>query len=202
MHLFLALALISFSAVADTIPGFEDSALLKEVMDGKIKVQEVSTSDTQGTFVIRAFIPKASPEMYAEVATNHKEYPAMFSEVKDAKTKSVNSDRTEWTYWMDIQIKVFLFSQHIFPEGKQVFERPADAVSEGVLTHTVANYADTLKDMVEKSRLIPYEGGILVHDYVHYELQKPSSFADTIRKKLKEQFVRFMTVYRKKLSDN
>ncbi len=200
MHFLLALVLFSVSAMADVVPGFEDAAVFKDVMAGKIKVQELAATDTKATFVIRAFFPKTSSDLYVDLVTNHKEYPAMFSEIKDAKTLSANAERTEWTYWMDILITHLIFSQHIYPEGKQVYQRAADAVSEGVLTHTLSNYGEDMKEMVQKTRLIPYQGGILVHDYIHYESKKSSSFSGTIQKKLKEQFVRFMTVYRRKLS--
>lgn len=189
--LFLALP-----ALADTIVGFEDTAVYNEVMNGTIKVEEVLGNNSESTFIIRGFFPKTNSDLYVDVATNHKMYPSMFSEIKEAKTTSVNADRTEWTYWMHVVIKVLFFSEHIYPEGKQVYSRPADAISEGVLTHTVTNYTDAVKSMVERSRLIPHQDGILVHDYISYVLVKPNSNAKLIRTKLKEQFVRFMKAYR------
>lgn len=189
--LFLALP-----ALADPVVGFEDSAVYNEVMNGTIKVEEVLGNNSESTFIIRGFFPKTTADLYVDVATNHKSYPSMFSEIKEAKTISVNAERTEWTYWMHVVIKVLFFSEHIYPEGKQVYSRPADAISEGVLTHTVSNYTDAITSMVERSRLIPHQDGILVHDYINYVLVKPNSNAKLIRTKLKEQFVRFMKAYR------
>jgi len=200
MKFLVPVLLFAFSASAETISGFEDAKVLADVMSGKIKVEQVSGSDIESTFIIRGFFPKGTPDAYVDVATNHKQYPVWFSEIKEAKTLTANPERTEWTYMMDLVVKYLFITEHVKPEGKQVYDRPTDAISEGVVTHTIQNYSDVLKDMVEKTRLIPYEDGILVHDYIHYTLNKPTSFAETVRKKLKEQFVRFMTVYRTQVS--
>ena len=193
----LCLAASVTPASADTVPGFEDQAVYNDVMKGTIRVEEVLANNVESTFVIRSFFTKTSPDLYVDVATNHKEYPAWFTEIKEAKTTWVNAERTEWTYWMHMVVKVLFFTEHVYQEGRQVYARPADAISEGLLTHTVNNYADTIKTMVERTRLIPHNDGILVHDYINYVLVKPNSNANLIRTKLKEQFVRFMKAYRK-----
>lgn len=202
MSLALAVVAVAAPAFADNVPGFEDEAVYNDVMKGTIRVEEVLGNNVESTFVVRGYFAHTSPDLYVDVATNHKEYPQWFSEIKEAKTTSVNAERTEWTYWMHMAIKVLLFTEHIYPEGRQVYSRPADAISEGVLTHTLNNYSDSIKSMLERTRLIPHQDGILVHDYINYVLVKPNSNAALIRSKLKEQFVRFMKAYRKAANGN
>ncbi len=199
---FIFLCLLALPAVAEPVTGFEDQVVLDSVMTGTVTVEEVLATDSESTFVIRGFFPKVTPDQYVDLATDHRKYPSMFSEIKEAKTTWVNSERTEWKYWMNIVIKVLFFTKTIYPEGKQVYSRPVNAIGEGVLTHTVENYADTLKTMIERTRLIPYQDGMLVHDYINYILTKSSSSAEMIRSKLREQFVRFLTTYRKVLTND
>ncbi len=199
ISLFGALGVSAGAAFADNIHGFEDPALLEKVMAGEITKEEVLATKVEFRTVFRAFYNKVAPQAYVDLATNHAKYPELFPEIKKAETTHVNAERTDWTYKLDVTFQFGIFIQHFYPEGHQVYKKAHDALSEAVLEHNITNYQQYLKTATETTRLIPYKGGMLVHDDVHVVLQKENSQSTMIQSKLLEEFERYQKTFREQL---
>lgn len=201
----LVLALSSRATLAadGPIAGFEDPAVLSRVMGGEIVAEEKAATGKEFETVFRAFFKGVSPDAYRDLATNHVKYPDLFpDDVKSAETTKSNKERTEFEYKMDLVFRIGIFVQHVYPELRQVYTPAPDAVSEAKMWQTVLNYKEYLTDSTETTRLIPYQGGILIHDTIHFTLAKENSQTTLIKNKMKEKFLLFLTTFRTVLGGN
>lgn len=192
-------AVTAMAAPADPPIGFEDPALLGTVMDGKIVLQDKVDSKVEFRTVAKAFFNKVSPDSYVALAVNHPKYKDLFSEVKKGETTKISDDKSTYDYKLHLRISVGPFSQDVYPEGRQVITLATDALAEARIDNEIVNYKDEIKSAIQVTRLIPYQGGILVEDDVHVVLAKPSAQSGMIKKKLKEFFTKYVTAFRKEL---
>ena len=204
MYRKLALACVALSAFARVsaaaIPGFEDPKVLEKVMKGEIVTEEVTQTKKDFRTVFRLYVPKADTVAWTNVVTDHAKYPSMISQVKSAETTKVNAEKTEYEYKMELLVKVGPFSQKIYPEGRQNVTPAKDAVSEAVVVNTITNYQDMIAKNSETTRLIPYEGGILVHDDINFTLVKENGQSKLIAKELNKNAKSMLEAFRAALT--
>jgi len=199
--MFLLVFSLALVARAETPPeGFEDAAVFEKVMGGEIHAQEALATKKEFRTIFRAYFPKIVATQYADLVVSHARYPEMFDEVKAAKTTKVNPGRTEFDYWAHIVYKFGIFNYDVYPEGRHTLVLPTTAYAEARVLHEVLNYKDQLNKVLETTRLIPWEGGILVHDDIYFMLQKESSQSTMIKNQLKKQFLRYLEKFREVLT--
>lgn len=202
LGLVFGLILTGNRLLADAPAGFQDPNLLKAVMEGKIVRQDVVNSKLEYRTVLRSFFRKVSPEAYASLAVNYEKYPALFSEIKEARMTSANAERTVFTYWADMLVKVGFFSTHVYPEGRHTIYPAPDTKSEARIVHEIINYQEDLEKAVQTARLIPYQDGILVEDDVHVKLRKDSIYSGAVKEKISGQMMRMTETFRRELKGN
>ncbi len=185
--------------LADAPAGFEDPALLAKVMQGKIVIEDKVSTSTEFVSVGKAFFKQTSPVVYSQLAVNYPLYPKMFEEIKEGQLLNSNAEKTEFDFKLHMEVSVGPFAYDVYPEGKHLLQLPQDAISEGKVVMKVTNYTEYLKRADQTTRLIPYEGGILVEDTVHVVLQKASSQGNIVKKKLKEFYNKYIDGMRKEL---
>ena len=187
-------------ALADGAPaGFEDPKLLAQVLSGKVVVEDKVSTNVEFVSIGKAFFKGASPEAYSKLAIDYKLYPKMFEEVVEGKAIKNNAEMTELDFMLHMVVSVGPFQQDVYPEGHHNVMYPKDAISEGLIKMKITNYTEYIKDATQSTRLIPYQGGILVEDTVHVLLQNPSAQAGLVKKKLKEFYNKYITNLRKEL---
>jgi len=202
MKLFHRLILLAAAAYlplanADTIPsGFEEPGLMDRVMGGEIVLSETTNTSTEFVDVFRAFFNKTSAKAYADLVTDHAKYVDLFPEMKEAKTTSVNSDRTVFTYWARMVVTVGIFQQTLYPEGRHTVKLARDAAGESTVLNEITNYTEYLKLATESARLIPYQNGMLVEDTVHVKLQKASATTNFVKRHLQKMFANYVSTFR------
>jgi len=200
MILGAVLCLSANLARAEGPAGFEDPALLESVMNGKIVFEDKLDTKVEFRTVGKAFFAKASPEAYAQLASNFEKYPQLFTEVKEGKTLTTSDDKLDRTYSLNLEVKVGFITQQVLAEGHQTLVPALDAISEYRILNEITNLKDQLKSATQVTRLIPHEGGFLVEDDVHVVLTKPSATSGMVKKKLKEFFGRYIATFRKELT--
>jgi hypothetical protein len=204
MYRNLALLCVAAFAFARTaaadIPGFENKDLLEKVMAGEIEAEDVIATKTEFRTIFRLFVPKRDAEAWIGVATDHAKYPTIIDAVKSGQTVHVNHDRSIFDYKLHIVVKVGPFTQHVYPEGRQVVTRAHDAVSETKMMNTINNYGEMFVSNSEATRIIPHEGGILIYDDVHFKLKKESGHAALIQKHLKKNALAILEGFRSVLT--
>lgn len=183
---------------ADKPVGFEDAAIYDAVMAGEIHEATLVDTKKESRRIFRAFFPKTSPEAFLDLATNHAKFPEMFPEVLEARTTKVNADRTEFDSWMKVHIKVGPFSKTVYPETRQKIKRGADAISESTMDSELLNQKESVEFVRGTTRLIPWEGGILIHSDSHFLLHQQAGLG-MIKKKMMEQERRELEAFRKVL---
>lgn len=200
----LALAVFSLFSnhtfAADIPPGFEAPGLIDRLLAGEIVLEEKVNNKFDYQAYQRAFAPKASAEAYIKIAINHAAYPNYFKEVQSAKTTAQNADLTEIDYWADVIFKSGIFSYHLYPTGKQLITYAKDAVSESKIDNKITNYPDRIKVGQQITRLVPYEGGILIEDFVDVKVEPNQTGATTVKTEVTKHITRFMPAFRKALA--
>ena len=191
--------LFTVSARADGARGFEDPVLLGQVMQGKILVEQVLAAKTEFKSTVRAYFNQVSPEAFTDLFTSHKEWVGLIPEIEEAKTLTANAGKTEFTYSMHLKIKYAIFNFDIYPEGKQTVVAGKDALSEWTLYNDITNYKDNFTQAGETVRLIPYQGGILLEDFIHVILATESSHAIAAKKEIEKKWIALLTAFRTKL---
>ncbi len=194
--LFLVLSTSVYAA--DKPAGFENAAIYDAVMAGEIHESTVVDTKKESRRIFRAFFPKTSPEAFSDLATNHAKFPEMFPEILEGRTTKVNADRTEFESWMKVHVKVGPFSKTLYPEARQKIKRGADAISEWTMESELLNQKDSVEFVRGKSRLIPWEGGILIYLDSHFLLLQQAGLG-MIKKKMMEQERRELEAFRKVL---
>lgn len=190
---------LGFFALAGEPDGFQDPAVLEKVLAGDIVQTQVINTETEFRTVIRSYFHKVSPEAFVALATNHAKFPDLFEEIKEAKTLKVNADATQWDYQLKVTIPVGPFSQTVTPEVHQVLLPAADAASETRMTQKITNYKEMIRYSSQVTRLIPYKGGMLVLDDVHFVLTKDAAQGGVLKKKLQSLFNRYTQTFREEL---
>jgi hypothetical protein len=180
----------------DAPVGFKDPVLLGRVMKGEAVIQEPIGTQTEFQTVVRLYFNRVSPEAYAILATNHRVYPTMFDEVKEGRTTKANVGLTEFDYWLDLLVGTGILEDHVYPEGHQTFTPAADTKSEALIVNHLTNYQDTIQSAVQRTRLIPYETGMLVEDDIHILMQDASLSSRIVKKKLHDFFVKYVSALR------
>jgi len=195
-----AFAMSSITFAGETPKGFEDAKLLGRVMNGEIVFTPIKDTAIEFRGYVRSFFNKVSTDAYIDLATNHARYPELFNEIKDVKSIGSNAAKTEFDYRATLMVSVGPFTQPVYPQLHQIIARATETLGEAHLAQTITNYADMIAKSLHKTRLIPYEGGILVEDEVSFTLAKSVLGAGTVKNKLKEFFNRYSKVFRKALS--
>ncbi len=197
----LALFFCALSSAADAPKGFEDPALLEKVMKGEVVKTTVLENKLETKVILRAYSNKTSTDAYMDLAVNHAKYAALFDEIQDAKTVSVDKDRTTYDWWIDRIVGSGFLSFHVYPEGTQILTRAKDATSEATIENRMKNYKDQVVVGVQNTRLIPYENGILIEDTVYVKVVE-SAKGEMIKSEIVKQFTRFLEVFRAELGGN
>lgn len=179
--------------------GFEDAALLKDVMAGKIILKDLVDSNIEFKTVAKAYFYRVTPDHYLGLAVDHPRYSKLFEEVKEGKTTKVSDDKSVFDYWLHLSINVGIFDYDAYPEGRQRLFVADETNPEFRIANEITNYKDQLKFATQNTRLIPWEDGFLVEDTVNAVLVKPSSFSGMIKKELKKFFSKYVTTFRKEL---
>jgi len=188
-------------ATIEAPKGFEDPKLLAKVMSGEIVSETLIDTKTEHQTIVRAYFNRVSSDAYIRLATNHHKYPSMFPEVKGVP-KSVKINENEFEYTLDVLIQTGPFSFHVYPDFLQVVTPAPDLVSESAIANDVTNYTDVLEFFRQRTRLIPWETGILVEDNLHAKIKKEYIQAAAVKKQILQTFLRYTETLRKELSGN
>lgn len=191
---------VSSRVLAAEPPAGFDAETLKQVMAGKI-VAEVKTDEkTEYRQINRAYFNKVSTDAFLDLAVNHAKYPALFSpEVQDARTLTVNDDKTVYTYLMDLEVTMGLFTFYLHPEAKHTLKRAADPTAEATLKNELTSHKEQVEFLYQNTRLVPYENGLLVEEDLHLKIKQGSAQSASIKSYLKKFFARYVDTFRREL---
>lgn len=192
----LFLSALAFGA--DAPKGFNDPALLAKLMKGEIVKTTLTENKLETKVVLRAFSNKTSTDAYIDLAVNHAKYPALFEEIQDAKTVSVDKDRMTYDWWMDRIVGSGFLSFHVYIEGTQKLTRAKEASGEAFVENKMKNYKEYVQLGTQNTRLVPYEGGILIEDTIYVKVVEGAQ-GELIKGEMVKQFTRFLEVFRKDL---
>lgn len=194
VSMFLAVSRIS-SAERDP-EGFDPETLAK-VLSGKIVQQQVISTPVELRTMIRAYFDRVSGYAYIQLATDHPKWAQLFPGVKEGKTTFVNEIKTYFEYELSLVVKYGPYTIPLYPKGKQTVTYAPDAVSESKILNELTNYKDYIEFLVQKTRLIPYQTGILIEDDVHLKVKNQVPAA--VKSELAEFFNRYVETFRKAL---
>jgi hypothetical protein len=195
--LFLLAARVSPAA---TIPGFEDPQVLEKVMAGTLTQNTVESASNMIHIVYRAFLPSVSPDLYVGVAANFEHYPDYMSDIKEGKTLSSNADHTELTFSLDYLLKLGFIKKQVQVEGTASYHKAPDAVSEATFNLGITNYTEYVSGGALNTRLIPYNGGILLYADLSATVLQGTVFMSTIRQKVGEGVNGMLAAFRTQLN--
>lgn len=189
--------IFSLSLVADPAPkGFEDPALLEQVLKGKIVTKEIVNTPTEVHTVIKSFFQAVSSDAYLDLAVDYPKYSQMFSEIESAHQLTVNADKTEYDCALNIKMKIGILEKKAYAELHQILTRSRDAISEAKFTQNITNNADKVVKAIQTTRLIPYSGGLLVEDDIHFVLTTEGAKGGVLKRYLKGLFDRYTSTFR------
>ena len=190
MNRFLSWAAVFFLsglALAD----LNDPAEIQKLLQGTIIQKDTINTKKEFQTITKAFFKQVSADAYAALAVNYAVYPTMFEEVTEGKTIKSNHDQTEHDYWLHLVIYAGPFTEHIYPEGHHTIVRPIDGTSEGKVLNQLTNYPEYIDVATQQTRLVPYQGGILVEDDVHILMKDETVYSKLVKNKLKEFFGKY-----------
>ena len=176
--------------------GFESPGLIERLRKGEtVKETRVDTRK-EFHFVHKAYYRNVTPEAFAGLAVNHQRYPELFQEVVSGATLRVDHGAGQYDYRLHVRVDVGLFRQDAHPEGTHVVTK---APAEWKIANRVTNYPHYAEVADQRTRLIPWEGGILIEDEVHVRLKQNNPMSRLIRNKLHSFFSGYLTVFRREL---
>lgn len=194
MSVFLAVSQIS---MAERDPEGFDPETLAKVLSGEIVLQQVVSSPVELRTMIRAYFDRVSGDAYIRLATDHPKWAQLFQEVKEGKTTLVNETKTYFEYALSMVVKYGPYTIPLHPTGKQNITYAPDAVSESKIINELTNYKDYIEFIIQKTRLIPYQTGILVEDDVHLKVK--NQVPQAVKTELANFFNRYVETFRKAL---
>lgn len=197
-RIFCLAVLVYVPALKAEVPaGFESPGLMARLEKGEIVLDEKISTKTEFLDVFRAYFNKVSPDAYAGLVTTYSKYPDMFDQIEEATLLTTNPDRTIFTYKLKMNVAVGPFHSTIYPEGRHTIT--LNTIGESKVYNEITNYQDHLETATETTRLIPYQGGMLVEDTVHAKLKKANAASGMVKKKLQAMFKGFIKGFRKEL---
>lgn len=200
---FLVLVFISQTLFAAAKPpiGFEDASIFNKVIAGDIV--KIVEKDTTKEYVlrIRAFFKKNKAVLDSsdliKLVTNHKKYEELFpEEIKRASTLSTSTDKKNFKYLLifngtGLSVRV---------EGEQKIEYAKDATSEAFIHNDINSFKNLFKSVTEKTRIIPYDDGLLIEDVIEMQIISPGIVANKVKTKLTDNLNKFVSKFREELT--
>ncbi|MBI4404941.1 MAG: hypothetical protein HY537_12305 [Deltaproteobacteria bacterium] len=186
------------ASAGDPPIGFDEETLGK-VMAGQIVTKELVGTKNEFRHVIRAYFNKVSSDAYIGLATDHPRYATLFPEVKEGKTLKVNDTRTEFDFWLHLDLQYGPYTIPMYPELHQTVFRAPDQLSEARIQSELSNYKDEMDFGMQKTRLIPYETGMLVEEDIHFKAKEAIPTASLVKQELLKFYSRYVDTFRRVL---
>ena len=199
----LCLLVAAFAApsFADNPPqGFTDPTLLQQVMSGQIVTQTISDTQYEANFIVRSFWDKVTTDRYQDAVVDYPHYPDVFEAVQEGDLVSVNADKTEYDYKLDILEQVGPISEDFYPTGHHSLVRLQKGVAEAHLNNTLTNYKDVLPTATQSIRLIPWQTGMLVEDTINLQANPQATGAALVKQRMEDFFQSYTANFRKALN--
>lgn len=198
--LFVGWLACSTLGLAEVAPkGFEAPGILEKVVGGQVLAEDQVDISTAMRVVFRAFFSGVTPDRFVDAVTDHANYPNLFPEVQTGRTVSVNADKTQWDYAVDINAKIGFFTKKIHVEAHQQIVPAKDLVSEWTMTDAITNNREELKQALNSMRFIPYGNGFLFYSVYNVQLQNAGPFNGMAKKRLRDEALRQIRTFRKTL---
>jgi hypothetical protein len=190
-----------FAASTKPPLGFEDSTVFNKVIAGDIV--KVVEKDTASEYIlkIRAYFNKKGSKLDSsdliKLVTNHKKYEELFpEEIKRASTISVSADKKSFKY-------LLIFNStglSVRVDGDQKITYAKDATSEALIDNDISSFKNLFKSVSEKTRIIPYNDGLLVEDVINMQIISSGIMANKVKTKLTDNLNKFVTKFREELT--
>lgn len=186
------------TSIATAAPvGFEDPALLARVMKGEIVYTTLVDTKLETKAVVKAYFAGVEPSEYYALTFDYGGYPKIFDEVKHGKLVKADYAAGTYDYQLEVETKVGLITMQDTALGRHTAKPAADPAQESLLHNQLLNFEEYVKSGLQNVRLIPYQGGILVEDTVHFQMKKSDMQTQMAKKKL----VEFFSSYTRKIRD-
>ncbi len=192
------LLIFSATSFAGNPEGFDDATLAK-ALQGETVLETLKDTGDEYHIFQRTYFANVSSDAYIELAVNHPKYVDMFDEVEAAQTLSINNDRTNFKYSLNLKVKVGFATFYMDGEGEQKVTYAPAPDEEALIKNTLVGHQDKVKHLYQNTRMIPYQGGILIEEELHLKMQKASTTNTMIKNYLKGFFSRYVVAFRKEL---
>lgn len=169
----IAIAFLFSSSLFATVPsGFDDPGLIAKLKKGDIVQKEITSTAKEIKVLYRAFFKGITAEDYAKKLEQHDDYKTFMSDVKDSKRLNTYATGRKYEYTITMESATPIGNrtfEPIFDQDIQVATNPDD---ESFVTDMVTNYTSDLRSAGFDTRLVPYDGGLLLAHTVHMHLKK------------------------------
>ncbi|GEM_PF-6342293 len=172
--------LLSTTALAATPPsGFDEPGLVDQLQKGKIVQKDIVNTARELKVHYRSFFKGISVDDYIAKVIDHDNYSKYLSDVKSSKRLKEIDAGKHYEYEMTISTRTPLGRMDFDPVLDQVINEGAAATDETTITDTVTNYSKDLKGGGYDSRIVPYDGGLLIAHTNYLSLKSASFFGST-----------------------
>ena len=195
----MILAFFSLSVTATELSrDFSDPSTFDAVLNGEIIVEDQLDTGTVFLSVVRAYFFRTHPREYVELITDHPRWPELVKDFREGRTLDSNPEGTLFDWWLSMRVQFGLFHYEFFPTGRQtVKERLGETT-----VHNLLDGGEMVKIAEQRTRLVPYQGGMLLEDEIRVEIESPSPFASAAKREVKNRLVEMTRGARSVLNAN
>jgi hypothetical protein len=170
-YAFLPVFLISSSLLATAVPpGFEKPGLIDHLLDMQIVPEEVVNTKIEMKVILRSYFKKITASTYIDFVKDHARYSELSTKIEKGYTLAKALPKNEFNYVLDIVYRIVGMKPKTYrPLLHQKIMPATDASGESMVVNTIKNYPADLAFGYLTTRLIPYEGGLLCEDTIHFK---------------------------------
>lgn len=178
--------LLSTTAFAATPPsGFDEPGLVDQLQKGKVVQKDVVNTARELKVLYRSFFKGISVDDYIAIIIDHDNYSKYLSDVKASKRLKEIDAGKHYEYELTISTRTPLGKMDFDPVLDQVINKGATATDESTITDTVTNYTKDIKGGGYETRIVPYNGGLLIA-HTNYLSLKSTSFFGSAKKDFRD----------------
>lgn len=178
--------LFSTTGFAGTAPsGFDEPGLIDQLQKGKIDQKDIVNTARELKVLYRSFFKGITVDDYINKVIDHDSYYKYLSDVKDSKRLKEVVANKQYEYEVTVNVSTPLGKMKLEPTLEQKIAKGATLTDETTLTDTVTNYEKDIKGAGFDTRIVPYDGGLLIA-HTNYLHLKSASFFGSAKKDFRE----------------
>jgi hypothetical protein len=192
MNVFAALLFVGVSqflsttGFAATAPsGFDEPGLMDQLQKGKIVQKDIVNTARELKVLYRSFFKGITVDDYINTVIDHDRYFKYLSDVKDSQRVKEVVANEQYEYKVTLNVSTPLGKMELEPALVQRIAKGATATDETLITDTVTNYEKDIKGAGFDTRIVPYDGGLLIA-HTNYLNLKSATFFGSAKKDFRE----------------